>query len=171
MFNNPLSFTDPSGYEGDEVDSKKTVHPIDEGDSPGNGDSVVEGEVHTTGDGPNFGHGQTVFSGGQLGVISGGSYGAAQAAGAVGKKLKAESENKDSNDFDCNSKGGCVSITVELYTEKVISFCSDFMCTYKDNIVGGTARLAPRTLSEEQARNLTAMNTLQRGVKLLGELH
>ncbi|WHI48954.1 RHS repeat-associated core domain-containing protein [Microbulbifer sp. VAAF005] len=98
VFNNPLSFTDPSGYEGDEVDSKKTVHPIDEGDSPGNGDSVVEGEVTTTGEAPRGGTliGGGAFTqnaGGSLGVLSGGSYGAAQAA--VGRKLSEENEDDE----------------------------------------------------------------------------
>ncbi|WP_445357450.1 RHS repeat-associated core domain-containing protein [Microbulbifer sp. ANSA002] len=172
VFNNPLSFTDPSGFSAKEKEDE--TKPIDQGQTPeggGGSEPQVESEVERTGEqGPTPG-GTRIGGGafkkttmGAIGVMSGSNPSKTLSLGSIGSRIK----NKKGDEFNCGEDGDCVSVTADFETERVISFCSDFMCSYRDIIVGGTFRINIGKLNEVQAINLSNANTFWRGAKVLG---
>ncbi|WP_444895336.1 RHS repeat domain-containing protein [Microbulbifer sp. SSSA005] len=170
VFNNPLSFTDPSGYEAQDngEDSKR---PKDIGGHNGDGDmdevTVVGQPLSSPSDLVTI---YLVDNLGNLVPLNPFDSLRPELPSSFTEVDEGEEDEEDEEDEQekCNQNGGCVSVTIDFDTKKVISFCSDFMCTYEEIITGGTSRVRVGPLSEDHARKLTDANTLRRGAKILG---
>ncbi|AWF81252.1 hypothetical protein BTJ40_10720 [Microbulbifer sp. A4B17] len=147
VFNNPLSFTDPSGFAV--ADEDEDVDPIDEGqdsgdgDGDGDGDGGTESEVSVTG--TQVTGAKTVKSLSAIDAISGGT--APPLSGnAIVTMLKEKQENEPS-EFDCEKEdkgSGCVSVTVDKdgnnaqkSQSKLPQQCGAGVVTCKANGTGG----------------------------------